>query len=110
MNKLEFYTKLIQENGLSKEILTELLCDIGKAYAEHPCNLTSADDSDVMVDFEDDSMSIEHEITVYGRCGEWHTERATIYVFWEELVENFLDCSSREEEVEQQIRKLLRLA
>ena len=93
MNKLEFYTRLIQKNGLSKEILTELLCDVGKAYAEHPCPLTSYDDSayDLVVDFEDDSMSIEREFEVVGRCGDITTEKEIVYIFWEELVENFLE-------------------
>lgn len=100
MNKLEFYTELIQKNGLSKEILTELLCDIGKAYADYPCQLTSYDDSgtEIDVDFEDDSISIEYEVQVYGRCGDWTTEKETTYIFWEELVENFLEYNSRKDD------------
>jgi len=81
MNKLEFYTQLIQKHGITKEVLIELLSDIGKANEKqnyYGSNYVSFDDMGVTVTFEE-----------YRGCGRWGTDTARI--MWDDLVEKFLN-------------------
>jgi len=93
MNKLEHYTRLIKEQGLTEEILIKLLRDIGKAnrqpYQHVDGQIRLFDNTDLGIDINDDGIDIDYEVTEYGRCNQWSTRLDHFNLYWEDLAKNF---------------------
>lgn len=92
MTKKEFYEKLFGQKWFTKENITSLLQDIGKACAGDWSERMEAE-----INFNEDGIEIQSEVYVpcgRGCCGEWET--VTEHIFWEDIAEHFFDEVERD--------------
>jgi hypothetical protein len=85
MTKKEFYEKLFGEKLLNKDVITNLLSDIGRA---------NSGGDDFRLDEDGIAIDIEEYVPCgRGCCGNWQTRTESIS--WAELVEDFFDDMER---------------